>query len=81
MRATNLGFTGNINQLTIAALLTALCSAGAQASDIEQQCHKLYRLTDVSHAVEPGIPVAASEELPAHCKVRGVVNRAIRFEV
>ena len=25
--------------------------------------------------------MAASDESPAHCKVRGVVNRAIRFEV
>ena len=81
MKATNLGFTGRLNQLSIAVLLTALCSAGAEASDIERQCHNLVRLTDLSHAIEPGIPVAASEELPAHCKVRGVVNRAIRFEV
>ena len=81
MRATNFALTGKRNQLTIAVLLAALCSAGVEASDSERQCHQLYRLTDVSHAIEPGIPVAASDEQPAHCKVRGVVNRAIRFEV
>ena len=59
----------------------AFGSVGAEATDIEGKCHKLYRLTDVSHAIEPGIPVAASDGLPAHCRVRGVVNRAIRFEV
>ena len=52
----------------------------AQA-DMETECQKLYRLTDVSHAIEPGIAVAAGDGLPAHCRVRGVVNRAIRFEV
>ena len=45
------------------------------------QCRNLVRLTDLSHAVEPGILVAATAELPLHCRVRGVVNRAIRFEV
>ena len=52
--------------------------ASASGAD---HCHKLYRLTDVSHAVEPGIPVPATGALPAHCRVRGVINRAIRFEV
>ena len=81
MKAMSFEFRGSIHRLALAALLTALCAAGAQASELERQCHNLVRLTDVSHAIEPGIPVAASEELPAHCKVRGVVNRAIRFEV
>ena len=47
----------------------------------EDRCRKLYRMTDVSHAIEPGISVAATDTMPAHCRVRGVVNRAIRFEV
>ncbi len=74
-------FTLKIKQLTTVALFMALSSVGAEAAEIEQQCHKLYRLTDVSHAIEPGVPVAAGGGLPAHCRVRGVVNRAIRFEV
>ena len=45
-----------------------------------EQCRKLVRLTDLSHAIEPGI-VVDSGNLPTHCRVRGVINRAIRFEV
>ena len=60
--------------------LIALMAAMAAAGD-EDRCHKLYRLTDISHAIEPGISVAATDAVPAHCRVRGVVNRAIRFEV
>ncbi|NKB98937.1 MAG: tannase/feruloyl esterase family alpha/beta hydrolase [Pseudomonadales bacterium] len=61
-----------------------LCAASMQvlaAGDPEQACRDLYRLTDLSHAVEPGMFVAASEPLPDYCRVRGVINRAIRFEV
>lgn len=53
----------------------------ASADEWSDACHKLYRLTDLAHAIEPGIFVAATDELPNHCRVRGVVNRAIRFEV
>ncbi len=63
------------------ALIALVTAAMPTAAADEQSCHKLYRLTDLSHAIEPGIPVAAAEALPAHCRVRGVVNRAIRFEV
>ena len=70
-----------INRLATFTLFAALCPVGAQAAEMERQCHKLYRLTDVAHAIEPGILVAAGEGLPAHCRVRGVVSRAIRFEV
>ena len=62
------------------ALIAALTTLPTAAAD-EESCHKLYRLTDISHAIEPGISVAATDALPAHCRVRGVVNRAIRFEV
>ncbi len=58
------------------AMVAAMPAAGDQ-----DRCHKLYRMTDVSHAIEPGISVAATDAMPAHCRVRGVVNRAIRFEV
>ena len=63
------------------AALIALSTVLAAAAADEESCHKLYRLTDISHAIEPGISVAATDALPAHCRVRGVVNRAIRFEV
>ena len=60
--------------------LVAVMAAMPAAGD-EDRCRKLYRLTDISQAIEPGISVAATDTLPAHCRVRGVVNRAIRFEV
>ena len=62
------------------ASLAGTWATPASATDADH-CHKLYRLTDVSHAIEPGIPVPATDALPAHCRVRGVINRAIRFEV
>ena len=64
----------------LAAAVLALAVAAAHGSDADR-CHRLYRLTDISQAIEPGIPVAPTESLPAHCRVRGVINRAIRFEV
>jgi len=51
------------------------------ATETDRACRDLYRLTDVSHAVEPGVLVEATDSIPAHCRVRGVINRAIRFEV
>ena len=65
----------------LAALIAAAAPSPALAEDGAERCEKLYRLTDSSHAVEPGAMLAATEALPAHCRVRGVVNRAIRFEV
>ena len=44
-------------------------------------CFDTYRLSNYERAVEPGVLVAASGTAPAHCVVRGVINRAIRFEV
>ena len=64
------------------AAVALLCAAAATAAAPDaNSCRALYRLTDVHHAIEPGISVAATDELPAHCRVRGVINRAIRFEV
>ena len=59
-----------------------LCAAAVTAAAPDaNSCRDLYRMTDVHHAIEPGISVAATDDLPAHCRVRGVINRAIRFEV
>jgi pimeloyl-ACP methyl ester carboxylesterase len=63
-------------------LTTLLLPVFVQAeSDTVRECHNLYRLTDLSHAVEPGVWVEAADGVPAHCRLRGVVNRAIRVEV
>ena len=72
--------TGRIKIATIVAafwVATTVPTAGADPD----QCRKIDRLTDLSYAIEPGISVAATDEVPAHCRVRGVINRAIRFEV
>ena len=46
-----------------------------------ENCHNLYKMTDLSWAVEPGFLVSADANNPEHCRLRGVVNRAIRVEV
>ena len=66
----------------VRAGVALLCAAAVTAAAPDaNSCRDLYRLTDVHHAIEPGISVAATGDLPAHCRVRGVINRAIRFEV
>ncbi len=62
-------------------LLLLVAAAPLAANDTGGDCRGLVALTDLDHAVEPGFRVPASEGAPAHCRVRGVVNRAIRFEV
>ena len=65
--------------LTMALFITALISQVAIAD--AQQCKSLVRLTDLNYAIEPGYVVAATDATPAYCHVRGVINRAIRFQV
>ena len=62
---------------TIFGILLTLFLTGAHAD----ACFDLYQLTDYQHAVEPGTEVDAAGNVPRHCLVRGVINRAIRFEV
>ena len=62
-------------------LALVLAAPAFAAMDGPRQCASLVRLTDLSQAIEPGIFVEATDQLPAHCRVRGVINRAIRFEV
>ena len=69
--------TTRLSALTLLLLLAAAAPLGA--NDTDRNCRGLVALTDLDHAVEPGIRVPASERAPAHCRVRGVVNRAIRF--
>ena len=63
---------------SVLLLLTSAVSAGHHE---EPSCHKLYQLTDLSYAVEPGKIIQATEFIPEHCKVRAVINRAIQVEV
>ena len=62
-------------------LIVSLIALPAGAADPERNCRNLYRLTDISYGVEPGVLVPATDTTPAHCRVRGVINRAIRVEV
>lgn len=47
----------------------------------DDECRDLYRMTDISWAVEPGMVIKANDTTPRHCRVRAVVNRAIQVEV
>lgn len=68
----------NLSTLLLTTVLTLACH-GAQAS--QGKCQNLYQLSDLDHAVEPGVIVPASGDTPAHCQVRGVIDGTIRFEV
>ena len=39
-------------------------------------CDRLYLLTDERRAGEPGVFVDAAGDVPAHCRVRGVIDGA-----
>ena len=68
--------------LCLFILFTTPLPPSVQAADNStRDCRNLYRLTDLSHAVEPGVWIDAADGIPAHCRLRGVVNRAIRVEV
>ena len=59
--------------------LQLLFLQGVHAS--QDRCQNLYQLSDLDHAVEPGVMVPASGATPAHCQVQGVIDKTIRFEV
>ena len=66
-----------MKKILIAATLFVCTTAMADV----QQCKNLVRLTDLNYAIEPGYVVPATHATPAYCHVRGVINRAIRFDV
>ncbi len=71
----------------VSSMILALCTGcnfahSEPASDSHAvRCDGLYQLSNQDQAVEPGVVVEASGDIPAHCRVRGVVDRTIRFEV
>ena len=70
------------NSLFAFALMTLTAwSWSSTDSDSDRDCRNLVRITDLNHAIEPGMLVPATATVPEHCRVRGVINRAIRFEV
>lgn len=76
--ATNMSF----RTVLVSATFLVLQFATLQEVHASQaKCQSLYQLSDLDHAVEPGVIVPASGETPAHCQVRGVIDGTIRFEV
>lgn len=63
----------------VSCALPVASSAGE--SSAAAKCDGLYRFTDFNNAIEPGVLVPASGDTPAHCRVRGVIDGTIRFEV
>lgn len=64
-----------------AAPTSAAAAPTSAAATPAERCDHLYQLTDAHQAVQPGILVEATADTPAHCRVRGVIDRTIRFEV
>lgn len=66
-------------------VLGTLLLLGATTSVIaapdKSDCFDIYQLSNHERAVEPGIVKPAADNVPEHCVVRGVINRAIQFEV
>ena len=62
-------------------LLVAVLLSQHAMADVANGCQQLYRLTDLNYAVKPGRVIPAQGDVPTHCLVRGVVNRAIQVEV
>ena len=62
-------------------VLSAGSAVAQHPGSVATRCDQLYQLTDASQAVEPGVLIEASTSVPAHCRVRGVIDHTIRFEV
>ena len=71
----------------LALLFIACCGPALAAFEMQDarsqadQCDRLFSLTDANHAIEPGVMVKAVGNRPAHCRVRGVIDGTIGFEV
>ncbi|MYG12807.1 MAG: tannase/feruloyl esterase family alpha/beta hydrolase [Gammaproteobacteria bacterium] len=61
--------------------LSTAADASSRADSPQARCDGLYRLTDESQAVNPGVLVAASGDTSAHCRVDGTIDGTIRFRV
>ena len=72
------------NSIAVLFLMGTACAFADSESAFTShvaRCDQLYQLTDRNQAVEPGVVVGASGDVPAHCRVRGVIDGTIRFEV
>ncbi len=66
---------------SIVVTAAILFTTPAIAAPSTRDCFDLYQLSNHERAVEPGIIISATDKVPEHCVVRGVINRAIQFEV
>ena len=64
--------------LVVAAFSLPVFAAGDSP---QQRCDSIYKLSDASNAIEPGVLIPAAGETPEHCRVRGVIDGSIRFEL
>ncbi len=67
--------------LFLFSFICILLGTTSTATASSAACQNLYQLSDLNRAVEPGVIVPASGDIPAHCQVRGVIDGSIRFEV
>ena len=67
--------------ILLAWLAEPVAGADAHAESVAAKCDQLYRLSDFDTAVQPGLLVDAADGVPAHCSVKGVIDRSIRFQV
>ena len=79
------GHASTLKSIVLRPLLVTLllfsATPGVIAASDNSDCFDMYQLSNHERAVEPGIVIPAVDEVPEHCVVRGVINRAIRFEV
>ena len=64
--------------LLLAAFSVPVFAAGDSP---QKRCDNVYKLSDAFNAIEPGVLIPAAGEIPEHCRVRGVIDGTIRFEL
>ncbi len=70
-----------LSLLLLGLVLPVAALAAPSTEILASRCDGMYQFTDLDHAVEPGVVMAGSEGTPAYCRVRGVIDGTIRFEV
>lgn len=71
----------NVRSVLLIILVWLVQPAGAESGSLAAKCQHLFRLSDFDTAMQPGVLVEAADAIPAHCTVKGVIDRSIRFQV
>ena len=62
-----------LSKMPIVLLILAILHGPSAGASVDaDSCQKLYRLTDLSYAIEPGRWIPQDDDLPAYCRLRGV---------